>query len=535
MVHIIEYSDTLHGTKTMIDSPNSGPVTLPDPLPDTVAECHHLLAVFWHRILDLQKQVRRRNRTIHGPTSARVNIDDIQGEGKEVYEKTCEAVASEREDRGQPPPPTHGGGGRNAPTCAKDEIIEKHKITDASSLVCPHCTVNCTEIGAKVSYQLGYVPARYPRIKHVQYSYSCPSCKSYIITASKPIQPIDGGYPTAELIVHITKSKLEYHLPLYRQEQILLSHSIPISRSTMSRWLKQEADQLRILYERMKKLILQCQVIESDETTMPFIRKGAGKTIKGKIGLYRGDKRAPYNLYNFTEDGKGDNHTRFLPDYKGLLLTDGTFVYNGVLANPAEQRDGATAANCWAHVYRYFEDAKKAEEHLADYAIGVIKSLFKIEDLAMTFPEEDRVSLRQRMTKPLMDNFKSWLDQQKLSAAPTAFKDAVQYTLNRWPALCHFLNHGSLKAHNNDCENALRPVVLGRGNWLFMGSADGGQSSAILMSFIQTCRRLNINSFEYLTDVLKRLPETPISQIDQFLPDRWKAAREATIPQDQAA
>jgi transposase len=523
------------GQKLTESNADSEPIVLPDPLPDTISECHHMLTRFWHRILDLEKQVRRHNRNLHGPTSARVDINDIKGEGKEVYDQTVKAIESERENCGQPPPPGHGGGGRNAPSSAKDEIIDKHRITDASLLLCPHCLIGCTEIGAKVSYQLGYIPARYQRTKHVQYSYGCPGCKEYVVTADKPLQPVDGGYPTAELIVHIVKSKFEYHLPLYRQEQIALSHTIPIARSTMSRWLKCTADELRILYDRMKQLILQCEVIESDETTMPFIRKGAGKTIKGKISLYRGDKYAPYNLYNFTEDGKGDNHTRFLPAYKGFLLTDGTAVYNGVLGNLDEQTEGATSANCWAHVYRYFEDAKKAEENLADYAIGVIKSIFKIEDFVMTLPEDDRVVLRQRMTKPLMDNFKRWLDQQSLSAAPTAFKDAVQYTRNRWPALCHFLNHGFLKIHNNDCENALRPVVLGRGNWLFMGSADGGQTAAILMTFIQTCRRLKIDSFEYLTDVLKRLPGTSISEIDQFLPDRWKAAREGKRLENQAA
>jgi transposase len=514
---------------------STDPITLPDPLPDTVPECHNLVARFWHRILELEKQVRRRNRSIHGPKSARVKIDDLKGEGKAVYEQTSSAVEAERNDLGLAPPASHGGGGRNAPLSAKEEIPQTHKITDPAKLLCPHCAISCSFIGASTSYQLGYIPARYPRIKHVQYAYGCQQCNSYVVKADKPLPPIDKGYPTTELVVHVAQSKFEYHIPLYRQEQILLSHSIPIDRSTMSRWLKQSADALHVLYERMKQLILQCEVIESDETTMPFIRKGAGKVIRGKIAVYRGDKHAPYNLYNFTENGKAENHTRVLFGYTGFLLSDGTSVYNGVLADPDEQRDGATAVNCLAHVYRYFEDAKKAEEHMADYALGIIKSIFKIEDLVMTRPEQDRVAIRQRMTKPLMDNFKCWLDQQELSAAPTAFKDAIQYTLNRWPALCQFLNHGFLKAHNNDCENALRSVVLGRGNWLFMGSADGGQTAAILMTFIQTCRRLKIDSFEYLNDVLTRLPNTPLSEINQFLPDRWKTARQAMNSEMKAA
>jgi transposase len=514
-------------------APDKTPVTLPDPLPGTIPACHELLTRFWHRILDLEKQVRRRNRSIHGPTSGRVNIDDIEGEGKEVYEKTCQTIEAEQIQLGQSPSPEHGGGGRKAPHAVKDETSEEHRIMDAITLLCPCCNIIRTAIGFTVTHQLDYIPAKYKRIKHVEYSYSCPECKEHVISATKPLQPIDKGYPTPGLVAHITQSKLDYHLPLYRQERILLSYSIPIDRSTMSRWLKHEADELYILYKRMQELILQCRVIESDETTMPFIRKGAGKTIKGKIGIYRGDKIAPYNIYNFTQDGTAENHKKFLPGYLGFLLTDGTAVYNEVLANIKENRIGATAANCWAHVYRYFEDAKKAEEKLADYALGVIKSMFKIDSLAVTLPEADCVALRQRLTKPILDDFKRWLDQQQLSATPTSFADAIQYTRNHWGALCQFINHGFLKMHNNDCENGLRSVVLGRRNWLFMGSADGGQTAAILMTFVQTCRRLNIDCFEYLKDVLTRLPSTPTSEIDQFLPDRWKAAREAS--QHQAA
>jgi hypothetical protein len=264
---------------------------------------------------------------------------------------------------------------------------------------------------------------------------------------------------------------------------------------------------------------------------MPFIRKGTGHTVTGKNSLYRGDATRPYNIYNFSENGKAENHIKMLAGYRGFLLTDGAPVFNGVLANEKEGREGATAVNCWAHVERYFEDAKRAEEELADYALGIIKSIFKIESFAMTLPEGERVAVRQSMTKPLLNKFKLWLDEQESTAAPTALADAVQYTLNRWPALCRFLEHGFLKVHNNDSENGLRPVVLHRKNSLFAGSAAGGRATAILNSFVQTCRRLKIDSFEYLKDVLTKLPGTPINQIDQFLPDRWKALKEQSTEQ----
>jgi transposase len=496
-----------------------GPLSLPDPLPNSIPECHQLILQMHNRILELEKQKRRRDRTIHGPRSAQVDKDSLAGEGKEIYEQTCKSVDAEKNKRGQPSSPGHAGGGRNAPNYADDEETIRHEETDACKLDCPDCGVARKFFGFRVSYQLDYIPGKYKRIKHVEYSYRCAHCLGNIITKTKPLQPIDKGYPTARFLAHVINSKIRRHLPNYRQESEMKALNIPVDRSNLSRWQMQSADELQIIVDRMHELILESRVIESDETNLPFIRKGAGRTITGKLSIYRGDETRPYNLYNFTENGKAENHTKFLEGFKGHLLTDGTAVFNGVLAN------GAISANCWAHVERYFEDAKQAEEELADYALGIIKSIFKIESLVMTLPESERVALRQQHTKPLLDEFKIWLDAQSKIAAPTSLADAIAYTLNRWTALTQFLDQGFLKAHNNDSENGLRPAVLGRKNWLFAGSVRGGKATATLMSLVQTCLRLGIEPFEYLTDVLTRLPSTPTSSIDQFLPDQWKLLR----------
>lgn len=504
---------------------------LPDPLPQTLEESHALLFVLAELITRMQHTGRRRRRDKFGPRSAQTPADNLEGPGKDLYDKAKESVKEERVKNGEPlkPEVAHGGGGRIIPFLAKDEIPMEHKL-EGKHLNCPCCDLPRSPFGFAISYQLELIPARFRRIKHVEYKYRCDACKSSVLSASKPYQPIDKGYPGPKLLAHVITSKMAYHLPLYRQEQIfeglLGNQGKRIARSTLSRWLKQCADELAILYDLMCKKILEGRIVLSDDTTMPFLLSGSGKAQTGCMWYFGGDNEHPYNVYKFAEDGEGRTATDFLSEFFGFLLTDGSAKYNNALQKKDKDGNTATSARCWAHVYRYFEDAKHAEEKLADYALGVIKSLFLIDDYALTLPEAQCVELRRRLSKPIIDEFKVWLDEQAISAAPTSLLRAVKYTLGLWPGLCQFLDHGFVKLHNNDSENALRAIVLGVKNHLFAGSAAGGQTTAILMTLVQTCRRLDIDPEEYLADVLERFPGTSHKDIEQFLPDLWKARRD---------
>jgi hypothetical protein len=271
----------------------------------------------------------------------------------------------------------------------------------------------------------------------------------------------------------------------------------------------------------MHQLMLQSRVIQSDDTTMPVIKKGLGKTHLGFIWLYRGDETYPYNIYDFTESHGGEHPQRMLKNFKGILQTDGASVYNGVI------NQGATRAGCLAHCFRYFEDARKEDQERADYALAILKCIFEVESLAENLTEEERRSLRVRQTKPKLTQLKAWIDEQAPAVLPkSALGEAFTYATNQWQAICSYADTGFVAAHNNASENGLRPAVLGRKNFLFVGSVGGGHTAAIWMTLIQTCRRLQIDPFEYLKDTLTRLPFTPISNIDQFLPDKWKALRE---------
>ena len=364
-------------------------------------------------------------------------------------------------------------------------------------------------------------------IKHIQFSYSCPKCNGEVITAPKPEQPFGKGYATGALVAHIGTAKFNWHQPLYRQEQIYRAQSMPIARSTMCRLLKDGADILEHIVHRMHKRVLQSRFIQSDTTSMPMLKKGLGKTHRGTIWIIRGDENNPFNVYDFTETGEAKHIKRLLSEFKGFLLTDGAAVFNVVIEG------GATAANCWAHAYRYFEDAKDSEPEVAGCAMAIIKGLFDIERVAAQLTEEERLQLRQKLTKPRLVEFHQWLvDQTHMSEflPKSKFGEAVNYCLNRWAALSVFADRAFLLADNNHSENGLRPAVLGRRNFLFVGSVEGGRTAAIWMSIVQTCRRLNIDPFEYIKDVLEKLPAAKTSQIDDFLPDRWKAARGNSPP-----
>lgn len=505
-----------------------------DYLPDTIEECHALITALRkevqrllaiadtmktleERVAELEKQVRRRNRMIFGKKSAKVPAAKLTGTGKEIYDRSLHDLEPEMssllpatEDK------KHGGGGRIATKNTK--MIPRtfeHEIKDPAKLLCPCCGEIRQRIGFEVSYQLDVLNTVFELLKNVQFKYACPKCQSQIITAPKPHQPIAKGYAGPGLIAHIGRSKFDWHLPLYRQERIYRGQSINIGRSSMCRILKEGADLLDHIVKRMHQLMLKSRIIQSDATTMPVIKKGLGQTHTGYTWLYRDEK---YIIYDFSEGGGRENPERILNGFKGVLLTDGAAVYNSII------KGGAKRAGCSSHAFRYFEDAKKEDPEKADVALAYFKSLFDIERVAWQLSEEERKEFRRRHSKPKLAELKLWLDRQMIEPK-TALGEALTYCKNQWDALCYFADNGFVPMHNNDSENGLRPAVLGRRNWLFAGSVEGGRTAATWMSIIHTCRRHSIDPFVYLQDLFTRLPSTPTSQIDQFLPDKWKALR----------
>ena len=501
-------------------------------LPDNLPECHSVIKdlrtrvkSLEERVAELEKQVSRRNRMLFGQRSAKVSNTVLTGTGKAIFDRNQKELAAEC-DRLQlvPEEKVHGGGGRTAPSNAEIEEPIQHEITDPAALACPCCGAVRKALGFRVSQQLDIVEAVFKQLKHIQYTYRCEKCRGEFVTAPKPEQPFGKGYATGRLVAHIGNAKFNWHQPLYRQQGIYRAQSVPIPRSTMCRLLRDGAHILQLIVKRMHQLILKSRFVQSDSTGMPVIKKGLGKVHKGAISILRGDESQPYIYYEYTDSASQKHALGLMPDYCGFVVTDGSNIYDPVI------EAGATAVNCWSHAYRSFEDAKKVEEELALEAIAMIKGLYDVERVAANMSEAERLDLRQRVTKPRLAELKDWLDDQVSRADFTpkdAFGEAVLYCRKRWSALSRFADTGFLPADNNWSENGLRPTVLGRKNWLFAGSVEGGKTAAIYMSVVQTCRRLDIDPFKYMSDVLTRFPFARTSEVDDFLPDRWKRSQHA--------
>ena len=472
------------------------------------------------RIAELEKQLSRRNRALFGKKSAKVDSTLLTGTGKAIHIQTANELDAEKNRLNIVPDKKHGGGRAGQPATLETSKVE-HRI-DPSQIPCPSCDQPREIIGFDVSHQIEFVRSLFEYIQHVMFKYACKNCEGQIITAQKPYQPIDKGLPGPGLLAKIATDKFWLHLPLYRQEQVFTALSIPISRSSMCRWLKEVADIFAPIVKRMNRLILKSRVVQSDATTLPVIKKGLGKTHRGYIWVYRGDANYPYVFYDYSDTEHSIYPEKILTGYTGILQTDGTNKFNEIIEN------GATAANCWAHVHCYFEDAWKDDPVAAEFPMGVIKSLFDIERVAANsfLKLNAKICAKDWQSQKLLCSKTGSMKRKLLELPKTKLGEAISYTLNRWPALLVYLDHPFVEISNNASERSIKPMVISRRNWLFAGSEEGGHTAATIMSIIETCKRLRINPFEYMKDVLTRFPSAKTSQIDDFLPDRWLALKQ---------
>lgn len=418
----------------------------------------------------------------------------------------------------------------------------------------PCCGAMRHVIGRETSERLDYIPAQVSVIEHVRLKYACRACEQNaaesgprIVVADKPSTAIEKGLAAPGLLAHVIVGKYADHLPLHRQERILGRCGIEISRSTMCDWARQCAEVLRPLYVRMVELLRWSKVIHTDDTPVKVRDRDLDRTRTGRFWVYLGDRTHPYTVFDYTPSRSRDGPRRFLQGWSGYLQADAFGGYDGIYAG--EVGGAVTEVACWAHARRKFYDARESDPAASNQALAYIRLLYAVETEArqranalgkergLTDEEAGRspgappcadlaLALRQEKSVPRLAQFKSWLESQQASRGghvlpKSPMGQAITYALNQWEALGVYAADGDLAIDNNAAENALRCVAVGRNNWLFRGSDNGGDTAAILFSFMATCRRHEIDPFAYLRDVLTRLPATPISQLDQLLPDRW--------------
>jgi hypothetical protein len=342
-----------------------------------------------------------------------------------------------------------------------------------------------------------------------------------MVTAPKPPQPIDKGLAGPGMLAFVATSKLAEHLPLNRLEDVTCRYGIHIARSTQCDWMAACAQLARPLYELMVRRTIASKVLGTDDTTVPVRDDQLDRTRTAYFWAYVGDHEHPYICYDFTTSHSRDGPQKFLRGFQGYLQAD---AYSGYIEIALASNGKIKHAGCWAHARRYYDRARdKAPTQAVHEALAYIQRLYDVEDEAAELSSADRLRLRRDKSAGILNEFHQWLQQQAAVVLPQSpLGEAIGYTLKQWQSLNLFLEDGDIPLDNNRTEHALRQQVLGRVNWLFVGSDRGGETAAVLYSLVATCKRLRIDPFAYLRDVFTRLPEiTTDDQLHDLLPDRW--------------
>jgi transposase len=386
---------------------------------------------------------------------------------------------------------------------------------------CPCCSDVMQPFGEEVTEQREFIPASLFVIQHAQIKYACRKCQEKPVTAPGPQKVIERISAGPGLLAWNVIAKFQHHQPLYRQEDIFKQHGDEIPRSTQCSWLATVADLLKPLYRRMATQVLNAHKIHTDDTPIRVLAPGTGKTRTARFWVYLGDEISPYTLFDYTPNRSRDGPQEFLKGFKGYLQADAYAGYDRLYAG-----NDVIEVACWAHTRRKFFEARDTDAR-ADEMLSLIKQLYAIESEArdLKLPPGLRRDLRQLKSVPILERMEPWLAAREADTLPKSpLGQALTYARNQWAALKRYVDDGTLEIDNNLGENALRPICLGRKNYLFVGSDAGGQRAAILYSLIRTCERHGVNAWNYLRDILTRISTHPASQIDDLLPHRWKPA-----------
>lgn len=545
-------------------------IQLPTPpeLPDDLSACHAMIGQLLEnlgsatrKISQMEHQLGQLLRRLYGRSSEKIDPAQMALFAELLGQEPPQDPPAEPAPVA-PTPSRNGHGRRRLPAdLPRERVI--HDL-DEDEKPCPCCGQMRTCIGEETSEQLDYVPAQVKVIEHVRLKYVCRPCEQAaaeggprIATATRPLWPIEKGLAAPGLLAYVIVSKYDDHLPLHRLEKILARHDIRIARSTLCDWMRQAADVLRPLTERMSQRVRAGKVIHTDDTPVDVLEpKGRGAKT-GRFWVYVGDEDHPQTVFDYTPSRSRDGPMNFLQgwgkDQKRYLQADAFGGYDGIYAGRAGGQVVEVA--CWAHARRKFYDARHSDHRHSAQALATIRLLYDTEaqarelfaaqasnaadgqaapaqpmagqDGAWRSLAEIRLELRQRDSVQRLEAFKDWLEALRAErGGPVLPKSpmgqAITYALNQWDALCVYTTDGDLAIDNNVSENALRRIAIGRKNWLFAGSDTGGATAAVLFSLIATCQRHAVEPLAYLRDVLTRIAAHPISRLDELLPNHWQ-------------
>jgi transposase len=399
---------------------------------------------------------------------------------------------------------------------------------------CPCCKAPMHVIGEEKSERLDVIPAQFRVIVTHRPKYACRACEQAVVQAPAPERLIKGGLPTEAMVAYVLAAKYAWHLPLYRQAQmLLLSQGIAIERATLAFWVGYAAAELKPLYLRLRELILGSVKIAVDETVAPVLDPGRGRTKKGYFWAIARDDRPwggtdpPAVAYTYAP-GRGAVHAlKLLDTYRGIVQCDGYAAYKNI-ADAAYLGEAITLAFCWAHLRRkFFDIAKGGSAPIASEALERIAALYAIEKTIRGRSADERRAVRQEKSKPLVLALKTWLDEQLARvSARSVIAEAIRYGLNHWDGLTRFLEDGRIELDTNIVERGMRPIALNRKNALFAGHDQGAENWAAIASLVETCKLHGVDPQAYFADVLTKLVNLwPQSRLDELMPWAWAAQR----------
>jgi transposase len=399
---------------------------------------------------------------------------------------------------------------------------------------CPDCGGELRHFGDDVSEQLEYVPESFKVIRHVRPKFTCKGCDR-VVEAPAPSRPIERGLAGPSLLAHVIVSKYADHLPLFRQSEIYARQGVEISRSTLAGWVGAASDLLSPLVEAIGKHVFAGRKLHADDTPMPVLAPGNGKTKTGRLWTYvrddrpAGEQTAPAVWFAYSEDRRGEHPRQHLRNFKGALQADAYAGFHHLYS------DHLYEAACWAHARRKFHEIHVVHASpTTTEALARIGALYAIEDEIRGKPIEVRLSIRQARARPLLDDLRKWMEKALRSlSAKSETAGAIRYALSRWRALTRYTEDGLLEIDNSAAERALRAVALGRKNFLFAGSDYGGQRAAAMYTLLGAAKLSGLDPELYLRTVLAQIADHPISQIQELLP--WNMAASLQTHSSQAA
>ena len=500
--------DDIATLKAIIAERDAVVATLREQLSTRAAEIEHLkLTIAKLRRMQFGRKSEKLDRRIE---QLELRLEDLQADEGQTASRAQRQRRPFRTPPQKKPLPAH--------------LPREEQVHAPAEDACPSCGGALKPLGGDVSEQLEFVPARFKVVRHVRPKLAC-SCCDCIVQAAAPSRPIERGLPGPGLLAHVLVGKFADHLPLYRQSVIYARDGVELPRSLLADWVGACGDLLAPLVEAIGRHVVAADKVHADDTPLPVLAPGLGKTKTARLWTYVRDDRPagstepPAVWFAYTPDRKGIHAQEHLKGFAGILQAD-AYAGFGAVYESGEVKEAA----CWAHARRKFYDLHVARPSaVTAEALERIGALYAIEDEIRGKPPDERRQVRQARAQPLLASFEAWLRTTlAMLSRKSDTAQAILYALNRWESFVRYVDDGRIEIDNSAAERALRGVALGRRNYLFAGADSGGERAAVMYTLIGTARLNGVEPQAYLRHVLTHIAEHPINRIDALLP--WNVA-----------